>query len=257
MLYLRRYLLLILAGILAVCLSISPVSGADRDLPNVHFANGLVYYALGFTEMATKEFQRVCELEPANSEVRVALGIAHQAKGDLNAALKAYEEALRIDSSLLHVHGLIGDVYRAKGDGNKAQAHYLKAREDPELLAIQCYGLGVLAEDAGDTELAIEHYQAVLTAAPDHTDAALRLAHLLRKNDAIDDALEVVSEANRYNPRNPELHYQWGLLYLEKEDYIRAEHEFDRVLQLERSHAGARRELKNLEGMLDREMVAP
>lgn len=248
MLHLRRYILLFFAGILAAALCLSPVSGADREqLPEVHFTNGLVYYALGFTEMATKELQRVCELEPTNNEARMALGMAYQAKGDLNSALKAYEEVLRIDSSLLHVHGLIGDIYRAKGDSKKARAHYLEARKDPELLAIPYYGLGVLAEEAGETTEAMANYREVLAAAPEHVDAALRLVLLLRETDAIDDALQVVTEANRYNPRNPELHYQWGLLYLEKEEYDKALHEFDRVLQLESDHSGARRQLQELQ----------
>ncbi|NLJ25862.1 MAG: tetratricopeptide repeat protein [Firmicutes bacterium] len=243
----RRYILLFLAGILAVALCLSPASGADRELPEVHFTNGLVYYALGFTEMATKELQRVCELEPTNNEARMALGLAYQAKGDLNSALKAYEEVLRIDSSLLHVHGLMGDIYRAKGDSKKARAHYLEASKDPELLAIPYYGLGVLAEEAGETTEAMANYREVLAAAPEHTDAALRLVLLLRETDAIDDALQVVTEANRYNPRNAELHYQWGLLYLEKEEYDKAHHEFDRVLQLEEGHPGARKQLQDLQ----------
>lgn len=247
MLHLRRYILLILAGILAASLSLSPVSSADRDLPEVHFTNGLVYYALGFTEMATKELLRVCELDPTNTEARVALGVAYQAKGETNSALKAYEEALSIDSGLLHVHGLIGDIYRIKGDSGKARFHYLEAREDPEIVAVPCYGLGVLAEDEGDTAGAIAYYREVITVAPDHVDAALRLSYVLRETGEIDEALQVVSEANRYDPRSPELHYQWGLLYLDKKEYSKAEHEFDRVLQLEKGHPGARWQLQNLE----------
>lgn len=246
MLHLRRYILLILAGILAASLSLSPVSGADRDLPEIHFTNGLVYYALGFTEMATKELQRVCELDPADNEARVALGMAYQAKGDLGSALKAYEEALQIDSGLVHVHGLMGDIYRAKGYSGKARYHYLEARKDPDLVVVPCYGLGALAEDVGDMPEAIRNYREVAIVAPDHVDAALRLAYLLRETGEIDEALQVVSEANRYNPRNPELHYQWGLLYLDKEEYSRAEHEFDRVLQLQRDHAGALQQLEEL-----------
>ncbi len=253
MLGLRRYLPLILAGVLAASLTVSPVSSADRDLSEVHFANGLVYYALGFTEMAAKELRRVCELEPANSEVRVALGMAYQAKGELDNALKFYQEALSIGGNLLHIHGLIGDIYRAKGDSGKARNHYLKARQDPELVAIPCYGLGVLAEEAGSTTEAIQNYREAIEAAPDHVDTALRLSHLLKESGATDDALQVITEASRYNPRNAELHYQWGLLYVQMEDYDRAQHEFDRVLQLEKGHPGARREIENLESLFGQE----
>jgi tetratricopeptide (TPR) repeat protein len=249
--------LFVLAGLLVIVTMLNPVAGADGESTDVHFTNGLVYYALGFTDMATRELQRVCELAPTNVEARMALGMAYQAKGDLNNALKAYQEILSVDDSLLYIHGLIGDVYRSKGDGKKAQFHYLKAREDTELVVIPSYGLGVLAEEAGDLAIAIDYYREVLDIGPDHVDTALRLAHLLSLTGDIDGGLQVLSEANRYNPREPELHYQWGLLYLEKADYNEALHEFDRVLQLESGHEGARQELRKLESLLNKDRPDP
>jgi len=246
----RRFGLVAVAGILMLALTLSPVSGADRDLTEVHLANGLVYYALGFTEMAVGELRRACELDPTNTDARIALGVAYHDRGEANGALQAYHDVLRIDGDSPYVHGLIGDVYRSQGDYERAKNHYLKAREDEELVAIPCYGLGVLAEEAQDQTSAMEYYREVLDAAPDHVDTALRLAGLLKETGDIDGALQVLTEANRYNPREPEIHYQWGLLYLQKEAYSEAFHEFDRVLQLQSGHPGAQQELRRLEQML-------
>ena len=248
-LYLRRHILFILAGILAISITLAPVSSANRSRADIHFTNGLIYFALGFQDLAITELQKAASLEPGNSEVRVALGMAYHAKGDWQAALAAYGEALRVDDSLLHVHGLMGDIYRVRGDKEKARAHYLRAMEDSELVAVPAYGLGVLAEEAGDRKTAVERYRQVLEAAPDHAESAARLAALLHQDGAVEEALEVVENAQRYNPRVAELHYLGGLFYLELEKYEEAEHALDRTLQLDENHDGARRALRQLESL--------
>lgn len=250
---LRRYVVFILAGLLAVVAMLNPTAIADGESTDVHFTNGLVYYALGFTDMATRELRRVCDLAPNNIEARMALGMAYQAKGDLDNALETYQEILKLDDSLLYIHGLLGDVYRDKGDGEKAKAHYLKAKEDTELVVIPTYGLGVLAEEAGDIDLAVGYYREVLETGPDHVDTALRLSDLLSQSGDVEGGLEVLVEANRYNPREPELHFRWGLLHLQEAKYNEALHEFERVLQLESGHRGARQELRKLEVLLKQE----
>ena len=250
---LRRYVLFTLAGLLAIVAILNPTAIADGESTDVHFTNGLVYYALGFTDMATRELKRVCDLAPSNIEARMALGMAYQAKGDLDNALKTYHEILDLDNSLLYVHGLLGDVYRGKGDGEQAKSHYLKAKEDEELVVVPTYGLGVLAEESGDIDLAVGYYREVLEIGPDHVDTALRLADLLSHTGDVEGGLQVLTEANRYNPREPELHYKWGLLHMQKANYSEALHEFDRVLQLEGGHRGARQELRKLEALLKKE----
>ena len=64
---------------------------------------------------------------------------------------------------------------------------------------------------------------------------------LLHEDGAVDEALEVIENAQRYSPRSAELHYLGGVLYMEMEDYDKAEHAFDRAVQLDGSHDGARR----------------
>ncbi len=243
----RRHILFILAGILAIAVTLAPVSSANRTRADIHFTNGLIYYALGFQDLAIKELQQAAALDPGNSEVRVALGMAYQTKGNWQAALAAYTEALQIDDSLLHVHALMGDIYRIRGEREKARVHYLAAMEDPELVAVPGYGLGVLAEEAGDWDTAVERYRQVLDAAPGHAESATRLAELLRQRGASDEALAEIETAQRYNPRVPELHYLGGLLYLELGRYEEAEHAFDRTLQLDENHDGAPRALQELE----------
>jgi len=248
---LRRHILFMLAGILALGVTLAPVSSADLNRGDIHLTNGLIYYALGFHDLAVKELRQAAALDPGNSEVRVALGMAYQVKGDLQAALAVYREALEMDDSALYVHGLMGDIYRVRGDKEKARAHYLAAMEDPELVALPAYGLGVLAEEEGDWDAAVERYRQVLEAAPDHADSAVRLAALLRRSGAAAEALEVVENAQRYNPRVAELHYLGGLLYRELERYDEAKHAFDRALHLDQNHDGARRALDDLENLLN------
>jgi len=109
--------------------------------------------------------------------------------------------------------------------------------------------LGLLAEEAGDRQAAVERYRQVLEAAPDHAESAARLAVLLHQDGAVEEALEGIENALRYSPRTAELHYLGGLFYLELEKYEEAEHAFDRALQLDENHDGARRALKRLEDL--------
>ena len=72
---------------LVCAVTVAPISSANRTSADIHFTNGLIYYALGFHDMAIKELQQAAASDLGDTEVRVALGMAYHAKGDWQAAL--------------------------------------------------------------------------------------------------------------------------------------------------------------------------
>ncbi|NLK08799.1 MAG: tetratricopeptide repeat protein [Firmicutes bacterium] len=247
----RRQILIFLAGLVIAAVLLNPIAVAENESAEVHFVNGLVYYALGFTDMAARELKRATELAPEDIEARIALGAAYQGKDDFDNAITTYQGILDLDDSLTYVHCLLGDAYRAKDNADKARFHYLKAKDDDELIVGPAYGLGTLAEAAGDTELAMKYYQEALAASPDHVGAALQLVGILGGQGNVEEGLDVLIDANRYNPREPELHYMWGLLHIQEANYADALHEFERVLQLDEDHKGAQLELRRVKDLLE------
>ncbi|MFJ8789093.1 helix-turn-helix domain-containing protein [Streptomyces sp. NPDC102462] len=144
------------------------------ELANCHWMRGYVYAQDG-------------ELERAEAELREALAMLSAKRAALYSSQVAVELA-----DVLHrrgksqeaaelLHGVLGDLSSERGAVHSAGAHRL---------------LGIIAEDARDTEAAEEHYVRALSlleragAAGDLADLCRLLGDLLRRNGRVEAALD-------------------------------------------------------------------
>lgn len=88
-----------------------------------------------------------------------------------------------------------------------------RAAADPGDLNARVW-IGWLHEQMGRPDLAEPVYRGVVSEAPEHVDAALRLATLLTKQRRHDEVVRVLERAKSAEPRNPELLVALGNAHL-------------------------------------------
>jgi len=144
------------------------------ELANCHWMRGYLYVQNG-------------ELERAEKELREALGMLAEKRAALYSSQVAVELADvlhrrgRSEEAAELLHGVLGDIGPERGAVHSAAAHRL---------------LGIIAEDARDTEAAEEHYVRALSlleragAAGDLADLCRLLGDLLRRTGRVEAALD-------------------------------------------------------------------
>ncbi|MER6128764.1 helix-turn-helix domain-containing protein [Streptomyces sp. NPDC001795] len=144
------------------------------ELANCHWMRGYLYAQNG-------------ELERAESELREALAMHAERRATLYSSQVAVELADvlhrrgRSEEAAELLNGVLGDIGPERGAVHSAAAHRL---------------LGIIAEDARDTEAAEEHYVRALSlleragAAGDLADLCRLLGDLLRRTGRVEAALD-------------------------------------------------------------------
>ncbi|MBU0638736.1 MAG: tetratricopeptide repeat protein [Planctomycetes bacterium] len=167
------------------------------------------------------------------------------ARAQLLLARNRREEARRVLSLVLqeepqHVWALL-----TRGGINSELRRYNEARDDL-LKAIQFAGsdtpakeraqlrLAALYEVTGQVELAEVTLQDILESDPGEMGVAVRLIQLLRRQDRLQKAQEVVSEFMSRYPDNAFWPHQLGLLLMEREEYSAAVERLKTAVQLSR-----------------------
>ncbi|KIY45707.1 TPR-like protein [Fistulina hepatica ATCC 64428] len=157
-------------------------------------------------------FQRVLKLQQDNGEIWSALGHCYLMQDDLQMAYSAYQEAL----------------YRLPNP-----------KEDPKLW----YGIGILYDRYGSLDHAEEAFSSVLRMDKDFDKAneiLFRLGIIYKQQLKFDDALRCFDQILR-NPPSPlataDIWFQIGHVYEQRKDHVRAKNAYERVVDVNPTHA--------------------
>ncbi|MER6137276.1 tetratricopeptide repeat protein [Streptomyces sp. NPDC001815] len=144
------------------------------ELANCHWMRGYLYAQNGDLERAEAELREALEMHSVQRATLYTSQVAVELADVLHRRGKSQEAAALL-------HGVLGDLNSERGAVHSAAAHRL---------------LGIIANDAGDTETAEEHYVRALSlleragAAGDLADLCRLLGDLLRRTGRIDAALD-------------------------------------------------------------------
>ncbi|MBV1937850.1 helix-turn-helix domain-containing protein [Streptomyces sp. BV286] len=144
------------------------------ELANCHWMRGYLYAQNGDLERAEAELREALEMHSVQRATLYTSQVAVELADVLHRRGKSQEAAALL-------HGVLGDLNSERGAVHSAAAHRL---------------LGIIADDAGDTETAEEHYVRALSlleragAAGDLADLCRLLGDLLRRTGRIDAALD-------------------------------------------------------------------
>lgn len=99
--------------------------------------------------------------------------------------------------------------------------------------------LGSLYAQLGNHDKAVEHLKAVAESDPYDPNGLILLAWMAYIDGDPLGAAELNAQADKIDPRNAKIHFQWGLALLGMEDWSEALTQFHVALELQPRHAGA------------------
>ncbi len=231
----------ILCFVLAV--GIAGVQDDPRDL----YKRGLTFYNGGQYEEALELLKRASALRPNVPDYRFSLGLTYLKLGQAKKA--AYElEAVRGMIGLLRstrvkepqvlVHLATAFIQLGKFSGARSRLELALEREPDNVAAL--YALGLVEQEEGTAERALERFQTVLKHEPDHPGANLAIAKWLQGQGRGADAFERLRHAAHGAPGSVQVQLALGAAAYEQGFPEEAEAAFLQVLGLEPQNAEAR-----------------
>ena len=198
------------------------------DFADAHYHLGLVYYQKAEFQRAIEAFTRTLELLPRDINALIRLGLAAHKAGDRDAvdtrtkracyeqAVAAYQTALEIRPHNVEALNNLGLAYQELDRFDEAISVYEEglalSPDQPQLhanlatardlragiyslAAYRHYQVGVRAERAGRTEVAIAAWRQAVAESPRYLKVYLRLADLYFESGAYEQAIQTYLSA--------------------------------------------------------------
>jgi tetratricopeptide (TPR) repeat protein len=188
---------------------------------DLHQVLARLYLASGDSKLAEEQLQQLVQIKPQRLPLRLQLAsfyVDSKRLDDAERTLKAALAALPKDdeAKLAYADFLVTHRSRAQGE---AALKELIAR-DPRDYELQL-GLGNLQQRAGVTQDAVATYRAIIAQDPDGPKGATardRIAAIETIAGQYDDALKLIAEALKNNPRDTDALTLRGNIALERGD---------------------------------------
>ena len=203
---------------------------------------------------------------PNNSDYYLVLGQLLANQKELGKAEVALQKSVELNKNNIDAFLILGAVQAAQGEQDRAIATYLRSVQENPRDIRSSVQLGVLEEQQGNWQKAQELYQRALDVEPDYplaannlaysmlehggnVDVALSLAQTARrgmldspyvagtlawayyKKGFYANSIDLLQEALRKVPDNPDFNYHIGVVYQRKQDRVHAIQHFQRLLK--------------------------
>jgi len=176
---------------------------------------------------------------PASATLDRAFGEVSELQGEYDAAIADYQSALVKDPTDVATHFRLAVALRRtrKFDAAGAEMDRVAAVDkDYPGLSLE---RGVLFEESGDVEKAIEQFKSALAKAPDDPDLQLRVGSAYVAIDRPDDALPMLRKVLQKRPTSAEAHHYIGraLMLKSRGDQVEALRYLKRAVDLDPNRA--------------------
>ena len=223
------------------------LTGFDRKLSRVTQYYGVTLHRLGKVTEAKEQYLRAMNLDPDN----------YSALDDLTQFLLEHEpgdETFRLINELLGRFTNSESVARRgvsarytthainlklASEFSEAKAWYLRAIETDPKFEKPYYNIALLYAAIGDRNAAIQSYRRAIELKPDYVNAYVNLGSILEKDEKVDAAIAVLTEAVRQGIANEQVFANLGNCLWLKGDHKRAKENYQRALKIKENHADA------------------
>jgi tetratricopeptide (TPR) repeat protein len=156
----------------------------------------------GRTEQAAEHFRAALAIKPDGLNANLGLGTYEDRRGNLPAAIERYQLVARqaADAGMRATAvSSLGFAYRGMGQAMKAKQCFETALQLEPDWGRAMIGLGLIAQENGDTTEAIRQYSRAAEVQP--TDVGyLLLARALRQDGRLDEAAAISERVARFSP---------------------------------------------------------
>ncbi len=219
------------------------------------------YYYLGLAYRADHQYRRAIEpleialeLDPVNLQARVALGDCLLALGDPGEALAEYHRALALQEDYAPAWDGIGRAEEASGNAEKAIQHFRKAIQLNPGFPDASMNLGDLYMREGRHAEATRLFLDAIRVRPDFASAYNRLGVAYARRRMANEAIAALRHAESLEKGNPWHPVTIGGIFLDLDNVVQAEREFDKALRMDPDYLEAylaRARLLRRQGSLD------
>jgi tetratricopeptide (TPR) repeat protein len=219
--------------------AIAAVDPARSDAVRPYVALCALESARGRTSDVRATMDDAKKKLPASGALERALGEVDEMQGDYEGAIAHYRAAVAKDPKDVAAHFRLGVALRRVRRFDDARGELERvAAVDPQYpgLALE---RGLLFEDSGDVERAIEQFKGALAAAPDDPDLQLRVGSAYVAIDRPDDGLPMLHKVLEKRPNSAEANHYIGRALMLKGGPLQADalHYLKRAVELDPNRA--------------------
>lgn len=169
----------------------------------------------------------------------IDLGISYLNQKNYELATKEFNKVLEVNPENETAHAKLGHVYLQQKNFPQAIAQFKQALKLNPRSIESLFGLGFYCFERGDIEEAINKFDYVLKLEPNNEHAHFGLGLSYRQKKEFDKAIEEFNYALKINPRHPQVNYELclcyhalGLFYQQQKEFSRAIAQFKQILKL-------------------------
>jgi tetratricopeptide (TPR) repeat protein len=204
---------------------------ADTQLPESHYALGMVYKEEGRLNEAVSEFDNASKIDPHFADAYTGMGLLSAAQGNFPGAIASFKHAIKLNSGDWTAHYGMGQTLLQQGQTDAALkelniALYQFPNSWPVRLA-----LGKAYESQGNTVAAVREYQESIRIKPENAAAYLGIANIREARGDIEHSIAELRSGLELMPDNGELHLRIGDESLRVEKLDDAIKEYQTVLR--------------------------
>lgn len=183
---------------------------------------------------AQAAFQKAVALNKNETEAILYLAQLQEAQGSVSPAMANYQLAIQQNPRYLPTYVLLGVLEQKQGDWQKAEDSFQKALQVDRNYSPAANNLAYLMlEHGGNIDVALGLAQTARQGSPDSPYTAGTLAWAYYQKGAYKLAIDLLEEAAKQMPGNPEFQYHLGMAYLKSKDKPKAREHLQRVLKLD------------------------
>jgi tetratricopeptide (TPR) repeat protein len=178
---------------------------ADKQSWTARHELGVTLLAKGAPRDAVEPLRDAVRMNPDSAVARDDHGRAYLAADRADEALAEFRKAVELDASLTVAHRHLGELLLARCDfaGAKDELDSWKTDEPDDPACRRALAQALLG--VGEVDAATTEFRAALHLDPDDPGTLLLLHGQLELTGACDDALAVVAETAKWNPKSPQI----------------------------------------------------
>ena len=223
------------------------------DYEVAYYNLGLAHSRLEDYSSAAAAFGAAVQIRPDYGAAWYQLGVALQADGRMEAATKVYLMALPFMPDSPNLRYRLGLAFLRQQNWAQVAVHWedliTNHPDHPETLKMQrdlplvYYNLGLVHQQAGRLDKAIEAYEKTIQIRPDYADAYQNLALIYREQGKFDEAVRAHQEVVASRPDDLAALTALARTYVLQDSSSRAIEVYQKVLAVEETRADVRRGL--------------
>ncbi|OGQ23911.1 MAG: hypothetical protein A2138_10885 [Deltaproteobacteria bacterium RBG_16_71_12] len=207
----------------------------DPDDPEAHQTLAAAFARAGKIDDARREARRAIELDAKRAEAHQALGLIEEGAGNVAAATELYRTATTLDGNVEYRLDLARSLF-LESKLPDAQATWEKIAVDFEgNLEVQ-FALADAFRELGRFEEAQAAYTVALNLAPEGSerriDILLEQGRLIADRGQPNEALGLLTRARAEAPKDADVHYNLGVLYVRLAEHEAAVTSFKEAIRL-------------------------